>query len=62
MRNRETAEAVPRDGKDSGNSRDRTRIGRIGRSPVRRHHALLTLWTAVWFFVAERHGAVSWTI
>ncbi|MFE9449980.1 hypothetical protein [Streptomyces sp. NPDC006739] len=51
MRNRETAEAVPRDG---------ARIGRIGRYPLRWHHALLTLWTAVWFFVAERHGAVSW--
>ncbi|WP_094219709.1 hypothetical protein [Streptomyces diastatochromogenes] len=51
MRNRETARAVPRDG---------TRIGRIGRSPVRWHNALLTLWTAVWFVVAERHGAVSW--
>lgn len=51
MRNAETAGAV---------SRDTTRIGRIGRYPVRWHHALLTLWTVVWFFVAERHGAVSW--
>ncbi|MFE1312824.1 hypothetical protein [Streptomyces sp. NPDC058755] len=50
MRNRETARAVPRGG---------ARIGRIGRSPVRWHNALLTLWTAAWFVVAERHGAVS---
>ncbi|MGV9989532.1 hypothetical protein [Streptomyces sp. NPDC003374] len=41
-------------------------IGRIagtgprGRLPVRWHTALLTLWTAVWYLVAERHGAVSW--
>ncbi|WP_322741061.1 hypothetical protein [Streptomyces hygroscopicus] len=51
MRNAETAGAAPGDG---------TRIGRIGRYPVRWHHALLTFWTVVWFFVAERHGAVSW--
>ncbi|MFF4563751.1 hypothetical protein [Streptomyces sp. NPDC001435] len=51
MRNRETAAAVPRDG---------ARIGRIGRYPVRWHNVLLTLWTAVWFVVAERHGGVSW--
>lgn len=51
MRNAETADAV---------SRDRTRIGRIGPYPLRWHHALLTLWTMVWFFIAERHGAVSW--
>lgn len=51
MLNRETAPAVPRDG---------ARIGRIGRYPVRWHNALLALWTVVWFFVAERHGAVSW--
>ncbi|TVZ83255.1 hypothetical protein FB157_123119 [Streptomyces sp. BK340] len=51
LRNRETAGAVSRDG---------ARIGRIGRSPVRWHNALLALWTAVWFVVAERHGAVSW--
>ncbi|MFF2503119.1 hypothetical protein ACFVTY_07050 [Streptomyces sp. NPDC058067] len=36
------------------------RVGRIGRWPVRRHHALLTAWTVCWFFVAERHGGVSW--
>ncbi|MFJ9908139.1 hypothetical protein ACIRVK_35595 [Streptomyces sp. NPDC101152] len=28
--------------------------------PVRWHNMLLALWTTVWFFVAERHGAVSW--
>ncbi|MQY35574.1 hypothetical protein SRB17_35520 [Streptomyces sp. RB17] len=33
---------------------------RIGRYPVRWHIVLLTLWTAVWFAVAERHAAVSW--
>ncbi|MER6028508.1 hypothetical protein [Streptomyces sp. NPDC001851] len=33
---------------------------RIGRYPVRWHIVLLTLWTAVWFLVAERHAAVSW--
>ncbi|MGW7527801.1 hypothetical protein [Streptomyces sp. NPDC054783] len=33
---------------------------RIGRYPVRWHIVLLTLWTAVWFVVAERHAAVSW--
>lgn len=63
MRNRETAEAVPRESRDSNDGRDsreRRRVGRIGRSPVRWHHALLTLWTALWFVVAERHGAVSW--
>ncbi|MEU7054687.1 hypothetical protein [Streptomyces sp. NPDC046197] len=27
---------------------------------MRWHNALLTAWTAAWFFVAERHGAVSW--
>ncbi|WP_373035213.1 hypothetical protein [Streptomyces sp. NRRL B-2790] len=51
MRNRVTAQAVPRDG---------ARIGRIGRYPVRWHIVLLTLWTAGWFVVAERHAAVSW--
>jgi hypothetical protein len=33
---------------------------RIGRYPVRWHIVLLTLWTTVWFLVAERHAAVSW--
>ncbi|MEV7686697.1 hypothetical protein ACFW1F_26335 [Streptomyces bungoensis] len=33
---------------------------RIGRYPVRWHIVLLALWTAGWFVVAERHGAVSW--
>ncbi|MEU9479258.1 hypothetical protein [Streptomyces sp. NPDC048191] len=33
---------------------------RIGRYPVRWHIVLLTLWTAGWFVVAERHAAVSW--
>lgn len=32
----------------------------MGRYPVRWHNALLTLWTAVWFVVAERHAPVSW--
>ncbi|WP_037862308.1 hypothetical protein [Streptomyces sp. NRRL S-340] len=36
------------------------RLGRIGRYPLRRHTALLTGWTVLWFLVAERHGAVSW--
>lgn len=35
-------------------------VGRIGRYPLRWHHALLALWTVVWFMVAERHAAVSW--
>ncbi|WP_372487819.1 hypothetical protein [Streptomyces guryensis] len=39
---------------------DGARVGRIGRYPVRWHNALLALWTVAWFFVAERHGAVSW--
>ncbi|AEW95916.1 hypothetical protein [Streptantibioticus cattleyicolor] len=39
---------------------DAAQVGRIGRWPVRWHHALLTVWTVVWFFVAERHGGVSW--
>ncbi|RPF37029.1 hypothetical protein [Streptomyces sp. TLI_185] len=51
MGKRKTVTAVPGDG---------ARIGRIGRYPVRWHNALLALWTTVWFFVAERHGAVSW--
>ncbi|WNM29004.1 hypothetical protein RKE30_00575 [Streptomyces sp. Li-HN-5-11] len=51
MRNGDTAEAIPKDG---------ARLGRIGRYPVRWHTALLTVWTALWFVVAERHGAVSW--
>lgn len=33
---------------------------RFGRYPVRWHIVLLTLWTVVWFAVAERHAAVSW--
>jgi hypothetical protein len=33
---------------------------RIGRYPVRWHIVLLTLWTAAWFVVAERHAAISW--
>jgi hypothetical protein len=44
-------EAEPRSG---------VQLGRIGRWPVRWHNAILTLWTVIWFFVAERHGAVSW--
>ncbi|MGW4439256.1 hypothetical protein ACWELO_26490 [Streptomyces sp. NPDC004596] len=32
----------------------------FGRYPVRWHIVLLTLWTVVWFAVAERHAAVSW--
>ncbi|MGW2650852.1 hypothetical protein ACWC2T_39710 [Streptomyces sp. NPDC001393] len=32
----------------------------IGRYPVRWHIVLLTLWTAAWFVVTERHAAVSW--
>ncbi|MFC8519778.1 hypothetical protein [Streptomyces sp. NPDC057257] len=48
MRKRDTADAVPRGGV------------RIGPYPLRRHNALLILWTALWFLVAERHGAVSW--
>ncbi|MFE1754118.1 hypothetical protein [Streptomyces anandii] len=51
MLNGERAVATPRDG---------GRLGRIGRYPVRWHTALLTAWTALWFLVAERHGAVSW--
>ncbi|MFE0509103.1 hypothetical protein [Streptomyces sp. NPDC058964] len=27
---------------------------------MRWHTSLLTVWTAVWFLLAERHGAVSW--
>ncbi len=54
MRNAETAGAAPRDAARVG------RIGRVGRYPLRWHHALLTLWTIVWFIIAERHGAVSW--
>ncbi|MEU6481691.1 hypothetical protein ABZ858_33400 [Streptomyces sp. NPDC047017] len=33
---------------------------RIGPYAVRWHTALLTVWTVLWFCVAERHGAVSW--
>ncbi|MGW4562862.1 hypothetical protein ACWEN3_10775 [Streptomyces sp. NPDC004561] len=33
---------------------------RNGRFPVRWHIVLLTVWTALWFVVAERHAAVSW--
>lgn len=51
MRKRRTVAAVPGDG---------ARVGRIGRYPVRWHNVLLALWTVAWFFVAERHGAVSW--
>ncbi|WP_308013776.1 hypothetical protein [Streptantibioticus parmotrematis] len=32
----------------------------MGRWPVRWHHALLTLWTILWFCIAGRHGGVSW--
>ncbi|MEV6941729.1 hypothetical protein AB0N07_06935 [Streptomyces sp. NPDC051172] len=39
---------------------DGARLGRIGGYPVRWHIALLALWTVAWFFVAERHEAVSW--
>lgn len=41
-------------------AQDAAHIGRIGLGPVRWHHILLTLWTACWFFVASRHGGVSW--
>lgn len=51
MRNADTAAAEP------GNT---GHVGRIGPFPVRWHHLLLTAWTAVWFVIAERHGAVSW--
>ncbi len=51
MLNGERAAATPANG---------GRLGRIGRYPVRWHTALLTAWTALWFLVAERHGAVSW--
>ncbi|WP_374116649.1 hypothetical protein [Streptomyces gilvus] len=53
MRNRETAETVPV--LDDGE-----RTGRLRWPLVRWHNLLLTLWTAVWFVVAERHEAVSW--
>ncbi|WP_079173379.1 hypothetical protein [Streptomyces monashensis] len=33
---------------------------RFGHNPVRWHIVLLTLWTIVWFLVAERHAPVSW--
>ncbi|MFB7114546.1 hypothetical protein [Streptomyces sp. NPDC056291] len=51
MRNADTAADAPRTG---------AWLGRLGRHPVRWHTALLTVWTALWFVVAERHGAVSW--
>jgi hypothetical protein len=35
-------------------------VGRIGRSPLRWHHVLLTVWTVAWFFIATRHGGISW--
>ena len=50
VRKRKTVTAVPGDG---------ARIGRIGGYPVRRHNALLALWTVVWFFVAERHTVTN---
>ncbi|MFI9269835.1 hypothetical protein ACIGXM_03825 [Kitasatospora sp. NPDC052896] len=34
--------------------------GRIASLPVRRHHALLTLWTIIWFVIVEPSGGVSW--
>jgi hypothetical protein len=37
-----------------------TGTGRTGHWPIRRRHVFLTLWTVVWFVIAERHGAVSW--
>ncbi|WP_316959675.1 hypothetical protein [Streptomyces sp. TRM68367] len=51
MRDGDTAGPGP--GQEAG-------LGRIGRLPVRWHHALLTAWTVIWFCAAERHGAVSW--
>ncbi len=47
-------------GTADGAAHNPAHIGRIGLGPVRWHHAVLTLWTACWFFVATRHGAVSW--
>ncbi|WP_240677339.1 hypothetical protein [Actinacidiphila soli] len=40
--------------------KDGAHVGRIGRSPLRWHLALLTVWTLAWFIAAERHGGVSW--
>ncbi|MDH6132887.1 hypothetical protein P3T37_002273 [Kitasatospora sp. MAA4] len=34
--------------------------GRISGLPVRRHHALLLLWTVLWFLIVEPSGGVSW--
>ncbi|MFF3467141.1 hypothetical protein [Streptomyces sp. NPDC002619] len=51
MRSADTA------GPESGTA---AHIGRIGRWPLRWHHALLSAWTACWFSVAERNGGVSW--
>lgn len=34
--------------------------GRIAGLPVRRHHALLVMWTALWFLIVEPSGGVSW--
>ncbi len=34
--------------------------GRIARLPVRRHHALLAVWTILWFLIVEPSGGVSW--
>ncbi|WP_380564597.1 hypothetical protein [Streptacidiphilus jeojiensis] len=36
------------------------RTGRIGFLPLRRHNALLGLWTVVWFLLVARSGGVSW--
>ncbi|WP_235215423.1 hypothetical protein [Phaeacidiphilus oryzae] len=42
------------------NPADPRATGRLAGSPIRRHIALLSVWAAVWFAIAERHGGVSW--
>lgn len=54
MRNADNAATA--DAVDRGSAR----LGRLGRSPLRWHHPLLTAWTLVWFLVAGRHAGVSW--
>ncbi|WP_407639488.1 hypothetical protein [Kitasatospora azatica] len=34
--------------------------GRIWFLPVRRHHALLVVWTVIWFLIVEPSGGFSW--
>ena len=34
--------------------------GRIASLPLRRHNAVLALWTAAWFLLVEHSGGVSW--